>query len=96
MQNMPQLQRLECQGYALRADGIRAFQPALQAKRALVELWLPHGWLGDDGIRFLVDALVGNTTMKLLNICSNNITSAGLHDITRILELTRLEKISFF
>ena len=41
--------------------------------------------MGDDGIRVIADALVGNTILeKLLNIISNNaIAPVGLGDITR-------------
>jgi hypothetical protein len=41
--------------------------------------------IGDEGIRILADALVGNTTMELLDIWGNCITCVGLADITRLL-----------
>jgi hypothetical protein len=40
-----------------------------------------------------IDALVGNTTIDNLNICSNRITFAGFADITRLLETSQLETI---
>jgi Leucine Rich repeat len=95
MQRTPPLQRLDCQWCALRANGIRALQPSLQANRTLVELDLSSCELRDDGIRLLVDALVGNTTMELLHITHNDITSVGLADITRLLESTVLKTIAF-
>jgi Leucine Rich repeat len=66
----------------------RAFQPGLQTNRTLKERHLTACELGDDGIRLIADALVGNATMDTLDISWNSITSAGLADITRILMLT--------
>jgi Ran GTPase-activating protein (RanGAP) involved in mRNA processing and transport len=78
LQNMPQLQRLACQGY-LRAPGVHAFQSALQANRTLKELTMYNCFIGDDGICLLANALVGgnNTTVDILDIKWNYITSNG-------------------
>jgi Ran GTPase-activating protein (RanGAP) involved in mRNA processing and transport len=88
MQNMPQLQRLDC--------GVLAFQPTLQTNRTLRELSLWGCQIGDHGIRILADGLVGNTTIEILNLGANRITSVGLDDITRLLESesTRIKKIN--
>jgi Leucine Rich repeat len=95
--NMPQLQRLNCWGNRLGLEGVRTFQPALQANRTLKELDLSHCRLGDDGIHVIADALVGNTTMERLYISENNITSAGLMgDITRLIESTRIQTMEIF
>jgi Leucine Rich repeat len=50
--------------------------------------------LRDEGIRLLADALVGNTTIEILDIGNNGITFNGLDDITRLLEPMRLHTIS--
>jgi Leucine Rich repeat len=88
MQNMTQLHRLECSRLFL--DGVRVFQPTLQANRTLRELSLPSCWMGDEAIRLIADALVGNGIMEGLDIRKNNITSVGLADIMRLLAATRL------
>jgi hypothetical protein len=93
MQNMPQLQRLECSG--LGVEGVRAFQPALQANRTLKELDLSQCEIGDEAIRLLANALTGNTTMEVLNISFNYIASDGLDDITRIIESTQVKTLKF-
>jgi Leucine Rich repeat len=49
--------------------------------------------IGDEGLCLVVDALVGNTTMKILDIRYNAITSIGLVNITRLVEFTRLQEI---
>jgi Leucine Rich repeat len=91
---MPQLQRLGCgNNFMLRVEGVRVFQPALQANRMLKHLDLGQCRIGDDGIGLIADALVGNTTMDKLNIRGNFITSAGLDHITRLLVLTQLNTI---
>jgi Ran GTPase-activating protein (RanGAP) involved in mRNA processing and transport len=75
MENMPQLQSFCCTAGAInifRAEGVRAFQPALRANRTLKELDLFSCQLGDGSIRFLVHGgLVGTTTMDTLDIRAN-------------------------
>jgi Leucine Rich repeat len=95
MQNMTQLQLLQCSGRHLGVEGVRAFQPGLRSNQSLRELSLARcGIGGDDGIRIIADSLVGNTIMNVLNISYNNITPTGLDDITRLLESTRIKKIA--
>jgi Leucine Rich repeat len=76
--------------------GVRAIQPGLQVNRTLRELDLSSCGIGDDGIRLIADALVGNTTMDSLHISYNPITSVALDDITRMIESTQLKTISKF
>jgi Leucine Rich repeat len=96
LQNMPQLQLLECNGCELYDDGIRAFQPGLQTNRTLKQLVLSSCRIGDEGLRLLTDSLVENTIMEFLGISRNNsITSAGLDDITRLFASTQLKEIGF-
>jgi hypothetical protein len=59
MQNMAQLECLDCSFSRLGVGGVRAFQPALRANRTLKQLHLDKCSLGDEGIRFIADALVG-------------------------------------
>jgi Ran GTPase-activating protein (RanGAP) involved in mRNA processing and transport len=92
LQHMPQLERLCCSWSALRVEGIRALQPALQANRTLRALNLSHSSIGNEGIRLIADSLVGNTTIEIFNIGYTGITSRGRDDITRILASTRLHK----
>jgi hypothetical protein len=95
MQNMPQLQRLNCYGNHLRAEGVLAFQPALRANRTLKQLDLGGCLLEDGGLCFVADALVSNTTMELLNLQDNYFTSAGLVEITCMIESAHLKTINF-
>jgi Leucine Rich repeat len=101
METMLQLQTLDvdCSGAVtdnglVSGEGVRAFQPALQTIRTLKELRLSWCRFGDEGIRLLADALAGNTTLEKFDVEHNGITSRGLPDITRLLESTRLQKIS--
>jgi hypothetical protein len=48
--------------------------------------------MGENGIRLLMDALVGNTNMDVLGLVQNHIMSTGLDDITRLLKLTRIKE----
>jgi Leucine Rich repeat len=96
MQSMPQLQRLYCTCRFLCVEGVRACQPALQENRTLKELDLSSCQLGDKGTRLIADALVGNTTLELLNISDNYITCTGLVEITRLIESTQLKTITFW
>jgi hypothetical protein len=41
--------------------------------------------VGDDGIRHIADALVGNTLIEVLDIQYNGFTPLGLDDLTRII-----------
>jgi Ran GTPase-activating protein (RanGAP) involved in mRNA processing and transport len=95
LQNMPQLQRLDCYGNRLRVEGVRAFQTTLQANRTLKQLNLAACWLEDAGICLLADALVGNTIIEVLNISQNKTTSVGLADIARLLESTHIQWMDF-
>jgi Leucine Rich repeat len=100
-QNMTQLQRLDCRCCRLRSVGIRAFllpieSPGVRFAITLKELCLSSCELGDEGIRLIADALVGNTTIEILSIQSNGITSVSLAEISRICEsTTRLQTIDF-
>jgi hypothetical protein len=78
LQDVPQLQRLNCTERFLGVDGVRAFQPGLQADRTLKQLILSACGLKDEEIRLIADALVGNTTMELLDVTHNRLTSNGL------------------
>jgi Leucine Rich repeat len=96
MQNIPQLRRLYCSWNGLRLDeGVRAMCPTLQVNRTLRELSLFECDIGDEGICLLVDALVGNTTLKALYITwDNRITPAvAIACLTRLIESTRLQTI---
>jgi hypothetical protein len=97
LQNMPQLQRLGCYHNRLFLEGLRAMQPALRANRTLKQLHLFEGHLDDECIRLLGDALVGNTTIELVDVAANvPLTSNCLGDITRLLESTRLKTMLLF
>jgi Leucine Rich repeat len=95
LQNMPQLQRLGFTEADLHVDGVRAFQPALRSNRSLKEFRLRGCHLKDDGFRLIADALVGNMTMEVVDVSWNRITAAGLDDIIRLLESTRLRIFAF-
>jgi hypothetical protein len=95
VQSIPQLQRLGCCGCLLLATGVRAFQPGLRVNRTLKELILSDCEIPDEGIHLLAEAMVGNTTMDIVAIDCNYITSAGLDDITRMIESTRLKTLLF-
>jgi hypothetical protein len=104
MLNMPQLQEVVYMNGTLSTADVRAFQPVLRENRNLKKLKLfasgsmyrhrRAGGIRDDGIRLIADALVGNTTMKVLDIGWNGITHVGLDAVTRILESAQLESIS--
>jgi Ran GTPase-activating protein (RanGAP) involved in mRNA processing and transport len=72
-------------------DATRRFAQVLSRKEFLKELYLSHCRLRDGGIRLIAQGLVGNVTIKVLNISFNAITSNGLADIALLLELTRLQ-----
>jgi hypothetical protein len=93
LQNMPQLQRLDCSHCILHLEGVRALQPGLRSSRSLKELFLYSFDIGDEGIRLVADALVGNTTIEILDINGSLLTGDGLDAIARILESTQLQKI---
>jgi hypothetical protein len=62
----------------------------------LRKLYLRYCDGGYYGIRLLANSLAGNTTMELVNLSMNHISSAGLVDIMRLLEsMPRLKTISF-
>jgi Leucine Rich repeat len=86
------LQRLKYRG-SLSAAGILALQPGLRTNQTLKELHLPFCGIGNDGIRLLAGGLVGNATLKVLDIRNNRITSTALVDISRMIASTRLEKV---
>ena len=88
---MPQLQRLSAgllsDSSASVNDRVRSLQHRLESNRNLKILDLYHSHLGDEGIRLIAHALTGiTTTIEILNVSSNEITSNSLDDITRILE----------
>jgi Ran GTPase-activating protein (RanGAP) involved in mRNA processing and transport len=59
----------------------------------LKELHLLHCRLRDRGIRRLAEALVGNSTIKVLDIGDNGITPIGLAAVTLLLESTQLQSL---
>jgi hypothetical protein len=99
VQNMPQLQRLFCHECSLRLEGVRAFQSGLRSNRSVKYLKLSDCQLGDDCIRLIAEALVGNTKMDKLKIRGNNwgitITPVGLDNITTLIESSQLKTIGF-
>jgi Ran GTPase-activating protein (RanGAP) involved in mRNA processing and transport len=92
MENMPQLRLLDCDSYPF-VEVVRGFQAALRMNRTWRELTLSDCYMGNEGIRIVVDALAGNSTMDALDLSCNAITDVGLADISRTLELTQLKKI---
>jgi Leucine Rich repeat len=91
--NMPQLQRLGLAKTWLNAETVRAFQPALRSNRYLKILDLSCCDLHDEGLCLVTDALVGNSTVDVLDIDVNEITPNGLTDITRLVKFTQLKSI---
>jgi Leucine Rich repeat len=91
--NMPQLQRLALPCMSLYANAIRALQPGLRSNRNLKELWLSNCSIRNEGLGLLVDALVGNTTMEILDISYNYITPNGLGELARLVKFTELKKM---
>jgi hypothetical protein len=70
----------------------QAFARVLSRHELLKELALGGCRLGDEGIRIIADALVGNTIMETLDICSNDITCTSLDtSIMRLLLSTKLK-----
>jgi hypothetical protein len=89
-------QRLELTDCSLVPNGVRVFQPVLQANRTLKELILDNCDIGDEEIRLIADALFGNTTMDALCVSDSYITDVGLADgIVRIIDTTRLKTFDF-
>jgi hypothetical protein len=73
------------------------FHPAFDPIKRCENLCLLDCNIGDNVIRLLADALVGNTTMEKLDISDDNDTSSvGLDAISRLLESTRLKTILFY
>jgi Leucine Rich repeat len=75
-------------------DATRRFARVVSRKTSLKELNIAGCQLGNVGIRIIVDALVGNTTMYILDIGSNKISFQRLDDITRLLVSTQLQTIN--
>jgi hypothetical protein len=94
LQNMPQLQRLQL--YQLTTESLRLLQASssLRTHLHLKELNLCYSSYRDDDLSLLVDALVGNTTMDVLDLSRNYLTSNCIVDILRLAKLTRLKKIA--
>lgn len=94
------IQRLKC-SLCITSDSqiLPAMQHGLSANTSLKELDLSNCFFGDEGMRLLADALVGNnnnnTTIETLKVGNNLIKSTGLADITRILESTQIKTIDF-
>jgi hypothetical protein len=87
LQNVPQLKHLQC-SHDLGPEVARALQTGLRlANRTLDWLTLHYCDLGDEGVSLLVDGLLeGTTIVKEIGLVGNNITSAGLCHIARLLE----------
>jgi hypothetical protein len=71
----------------------QGFARVLSRHQFLKELCLSGCQLGNQGIRFIADGLVGNTTMEILDIKWNRITFVGLADITRVIVSTQIKTI---
>jgi hypothetical protein len=85
----PQFKRLDLYLTELNVATIRAsvhFNQHCERIETLKSLHLQRCGLGDEGIRLIVNALVGNTIMESLILTENSITAAGLPDITRMIE----------
>jgi Leucine Rich repeat len=95
--NMPNLQRLAFSVgdsfVHFGVYGFRALQPGLRVNTTLKELDLSYCYATNKGLRLLADALVGNTTMTVLDITANEIDTNGLTDIMRILASTCLKTL---
>jgi Leucine Rich repeat len=91
--HMRTLQRLVVCDQSLDAEAIRAFQLGLRENRHMKELRLSQCRINDEGLRLIVDALVGNTTLEVLDIAGNDITSNSLSGITRLVKVARLKEI---
>jgi Ran GTPase-activating protein (RanGAP) involved in mRNA processing and transport len=74
----------------------RRFARALSRHAFLTDLDLSHCRIRDKHCHWIVDGLVGNTRMKALDIRGHYMTPLGLAEITRLLESTQLETISFW
>jgi hypothetical protein len=96
LQNMPQLQRLDCafSYFSPDNDGVMALQPGLRSNRTLKELVLHYCGIQNAGLRLVVDALVGNAIIDVLDVSWNDITYRGLADVTRLIESTQLKTLS--
>jgi hypothetical protein len=75
------------------AGFIRAIQPGLRANRTLKELNLENCSIDEEGLRLVVDALVGNTTIEVLLLIGHEIPSniASFVEFTRLVEFTQLK-----
>jgi Leucine Rich repeat len=92
--NSSTLLRFSCRQCSLsHAPAIRIFQPGLKANTTLKELCLSNCQIEDEGLASIADALVGNTSMDVLDLSYNRITCNGLDAVTRILECTQLHKL---
>jgi hypothetical protein len=78
----------------LDVEAIRAMQPGLRANRTLRELCLAFCDLDEERLRLLADALVGNTSLDVLDLYGNQqFTSNGAADVTRLVQFTQLKNI---
>ena len=57
---------------AYTADGITAIADALRVNGGLTKLSLAKNKLGEEGTKFLCDALVGNNTLKELDLSGDS------------------------
>jgi Leucine Rich repeat len=81
--------------HPLRTDLGRAVQQGLRFNQTLKELRIACCDLGDEGVGFVVNSLSENTTMHMLDISYNRMTSNGLDSITQVLESTQLTIAKF-
>jgi hypothetical protein len=86
MQNLSQLNRLDCHGNQLlrtaTTEEVRAFQPALRANRTFEApaSCSSCSWLGDEDIRLLADS--GNAIIIQVIV----LHPVDSHDITKLIE----------
>jgi hypothetical protein len=94
LQNNETVQRLSL-GSPLTVACARTIQPGLRSNRNLKELNLSGCHFDDECLGLIVDALIGNTSMDVLDISANyDITwNVLVDDITRLVESTRLKKV---
>jgi Leucine Rich repeat len=71
----------------------QGFTRVLSTHKFVKKLNISYCYLGDEGICFIADGLVGNTTIEVLDIGMNCISSYGLVYITRLVKPKRLKTI---
>ncbi|CAF1069844.1 unnamed protein product [Rotaria sordida] len=87
------IQEKKCRSLFLRdshitSEGALIISEALRKNNTLEGLFLAHNQLGDDGTKYLAEALDGNknSTIKQLSLCDNGITDKGIEYLARMLE----------